>query len=435
MTKQETHITDAAVLPLGQLVEFARRHSPYYARHYRQVPQSDWEISDLPLVDPRNYWEGSSELTNWPVLTGPFIDGIVFKTGGTTGASKLSVYTRSEWRTFVTSFGRSLASQLQPGDRVANLFFAGELYSSFLFIHGSLAHMDIPVCEYPFSGAMEPQILFDQLNQHKINVLLGVPAMLLQFAARTVAQQLQLPGITLILFGCESIFAEQLLLLKQAFPNARVASVGCASVDAGLIGASTPEGVAGEHRVFEPETIVEIIDEVTGESILEEGRTGMLVITNLTRKLMPLIRYPVGDLAAWSEPPGKPARKFILQGRSSLGQRIRVGFSSVFPDEFDTLITETFGRQQWQMILDHHDHCDQLTLRIAFSGSDNHAEALCNSILEKDHSLAELCDAGQLRMIIEWCRQDELICNSRTGKLQRVTDRRTYMTAGVEKCS
>lgn len=161
MTKQQTIATDTAVLSLEQLVEFARRHSSYYARHYRQVPHSGWQISDLPLVNPRDYWEGSSELTNWPVLTGPFTDGIVFKTGGTTGASKLSIYTRSEWRTFVTSFGRNLASQLQPGDRVANLFFAGDLYSSFLFIHDALAHMDIPVCEYPFSGAMESQVLFD----------------------------------------------------------------------------------------------------------------------------------------------------------------------------------------------------------------------------------------------------------------------------------
>ena len=433
MTKQETHTNDAAVLSLEQLVAFARRHSSYYSRHYQQVPQHDWQIGDLPLVNPHDYWEGSSALTHWQVLTGPVTDGIVFKTGGTTGASKLSIYTRSEWRIFVTSFGRSLASYLRPGDRVANLFFAGDLYSSFLFIHGSLAHMDTPVCEYPFSGTMKPQTLLSQLNQHNINVLAGVPAMLLQFAAKIAERQQQLPGITLLLFGCESIFAEQLLLLKQIFPNARVASVGCASVDAGLIGSSDPECLAGEHRVFETETIVEIIDEVSGESILEENRTGMLVITNLTRKLMPLIRYPVGDLAAWREPPGKSARKFILQGRSSLGHRIRVGCVSVFPDEFDTLITEACGRQQWQMVLDHRDYCDWLTLRIAFSGNASEADALCNAILEKDHSLMGLLEAGQLRLIIEWCRQDELICNTRTGKLQRVTDRRVYVTEETEK--
>ncbi|MCX8959007.1 phenylacetate--CoA ligase family protein [Erwinia psidii] len=421
------------LLALEELVAFARRHSSYYARHYQHLPQSGWQIGDLPLVEPCNYWQGSSGLTHWPVLTGPVSDGMVFKTGGTTGAGKLSVYTRSEWLAFVTSFGRSLANHLQPGDRVANLFFAGDLYSSFLFIHASLAHMDTPVCEYPFSGAMKPQTLFDQLNQHNIHVLAGVPCMLLQFAARTAERQQQLPGITLLLFGSESIFAEQLLLLKQVFPNARVASIGCASVDAGLIGASDTTCLVGEHRVFEPETIVEIIDEATGEPIFEEDRTGMLVITNLTRKLMPLIRYPVGDLAAWREPPGTPARKFILQGRSSLGYRLRVGFSSVFPDEFNTLISETLGRQQWQMVLDHHDHCDWLTLRIAFSGSDSQADALCHAILEKDSSLAGLLEAGQLRMIIEWCRQDELVCNSRTGKLQRVMDRRAYLTEETER--
>ncbi|WP_300002306.1 phenylacetate--CoA ligase family protein [uncultured Cedecea sp.] len=431
MARQETNTADAAVLSLTQLVEFARRHSSYYARLYQQIPQTGWQLCDLPLVNPRDYWEGSSELTHWPVLTGPVTDGIVFKTGGTTGASKLSVYTRSEWRAFVTSFGRSLANQLHPGDRVANLFFAGDLYSSFLFIHGALTHMDTPVCEYPFSGMMEPQALFDQLNQHKINVLAGVPAKLLQFAASIGGKQ-QLPGITLLLFGSESIFAEQLLLLKQAFPNARIASVGCAGVDSSLIGASTPECLAGEHRVFEPETIVEIIDEVTGESILEEGRTGMLVVSNLTRKLMPLIRYPVGDLAAWREPPGKPARKFVLQGRSSLGHRIRVACSSVFPDEFDALITEMFGRQQWQMILDHQDNCDWLTLCIAFTGSGSHADALYHSLQERDHSFAALLETGQLRIAIVWCKQDELICNSRTGKLQRVIDRRPYVTTGEE---
>lgn len=428
MAKHETNTADAAVLSLKQLVDFARQHSSYYARLYQQIPQTGWQLCDLPLVNPRDYWEGSNGLTHWPVLTGSVTDCIVFKTGGTTGASKLSVYTRSEWRAFVTSFGRSLANHLHPGDRVANLFFAGDLYSSFLFIHGAITHMGTPVCEYPFSGMMEPQVLFDQLNKHEINVLAGVPAKLLQFAARTVAQQQQLPGITLILFGSESIFAEQLLLLKQAFPNARVASVGCASVDSSLIGASTPDCLAGEHRVFEPETIVEIIDEVTGESILEVGRTGMLVVTNLTRKLMPLIRYPVGDLAAWCEPPGNPGRKFVLQGRSSLGHRIRVAYSSVFPDEFDALITEMFGRQQWQMILDHHDNCDWLTLYIAFTGSDSHADALYHSLRERDHSFAALLETGQLRIVIEWCRQDELICNSRTGKLQRVIDRRPYVT-------
>lgn len=80
------------------------------------------------------------------------------------------------------------------------------------------------------------------------------------------------------------------------------------------------------------------------------------------------------------------------------------------------------------MILDHHNNCDWLTLCIAFTGSDSHVDALYHSLQERDHSFAALLETGQLRIVIEWCRQDELICNSRTGKLQRVIDRRPYVT-------
>ncbi|STW66304.1 phenylacetate-coenzyme A ligase [Klebsiella michiganensis] len=79
--------------------------------------------------------------------------------------------------------------------------------------------------------------------------------MLLQYAAELAGKNRRLPGIETILYGSESLFTEQLQLLKSAFPNARIASIGCACVDAGLIGLSTPDCLADEHRVFEPETI------------------------------------------------------------------------------------------------------------------------------------------------------------------------------------
>jgi len=420
-------------LSLEQLVQVVRRRSPFYAEHYRHLAASGWQLTDLPLINPKRYWEESQGLQNWPVLTGPVEDGIVFKTGGTTGSGKLSIFSRQEWRSFVTSFGRSLSSQIKPGARVANLFFAGDLYASFLFIHGALSHMSTPVCEYPFTGTLESQNLTEQIIQHDISVLVGVPAMLLQYAAELTRKNCLLPGIETILYGSESLFTEQRQLLKSAFPNARIASIGCASVDAGLIGLSSPDCLAGEHRVFEPETIVEIIDEATGEPINEINRSGMLVVTSLTRTLMPLIRYPVGDLAAWREPSGSKNRKFILQGRSSLGHRLRVGYASVFPDEIAVLITEKLGNQQWQLVLEHDTHRDRLTLRIACSGTRDQANTLCSTLVARDHALAELQTAGQLIIQVHWCSQVELSRNTRTGKLLRVIDKRVYLAQETVK--
>ncbi|WP_323080375.1 phenylacetate--CoA ligase family protein [Klebsiella quasipneumoniae] len=429
------HMEDIAVKPLSleQLVQIVRHRSPFYAEHYRHLPTHGWQLTDLPLINPERYWEGSQGLKNWPVLTGPVEEGIVFKTGGTTGGGKLSVFSRQEWRAFVTSFGRSLSSQLKPGARVANLFFAGDLYASFLFIHGALSNMSIPVCEYPFTGTLEPHALTEQLVQHDIRVLVGVPAMLLQYAAVLAGENCQLPGIETILYGSESLFSEQLQLLKSAFPNARITSIGCACVDAGLIGLSTPDCLADEHRVFEPETIVEIIDEATGAPINDINHSGMLVVTSLTRTLMPLIRYPVGDMAAWREPPGSQHRKFILQGRSSLGHRLRVGYASLFPDEIAGLIAKEMGNQQWQLMLEHDNNEDRLTLRIAFSGTPHQADRLCRQLVSRDHALAELQASGQLRVQVHWCSQADLIRNTRTGKLQRVIDKRAYLAQEVGK--
>lgn len=418
---------------LVSLVQHARQHSPYYAQLYRDVPQTDWRLHELPLVQSQQYWQMHGGLKAWPVLTGTVDDAHIFKTGGTTGSGKVSVYTRQEWRAFVTTFGQGISSLLQPGDRIANLFFAGDLYASFLFIHGSLAHMDLPVCEYPFTGAVDPDALIDGVRFHDINVLAGVPAQLLRFAGHLQQKGEQLPQIRTILYGGESVFAEQLDLLRSAFPNAQCRSIGCASVDAGLLGASTPDCALGEHRSFDGDAIVEIIDEVTGEPIDDVGRSGMLVLTNLQRKLMPLIRYPVGDMAAWVEEAGTPQRKFVLQGRSSLGHRVRVGTVGIFPDDIEASIRDYVGPCSWQLIIDREAGADHMIVRMAHAAVDGTArDALYAALVTKHPGLATLITAGQLRLSLAWCNAAELTLHPRTGKLQRVVDKRDYQAVAEE---
>lgn len=415
-----------SVLDLKHLVDRARQCSTWYAQLYRDLPAAGWQLEDLPVVEPCLYWQGNESLKSWPVLTGPMSDAIVFKTGATTGGGKYSVFSSDELRAFVTSFGRSIASQLQPGDRVANLFFAGDLYASFLFIHGALSQMSTPVCEYPFTGATEPEVLTAQIAQHGINVLAGVPGKLLHYAAALETQGLQIPEIETVLYGGESLFAGQLQLLGHVFPNARVASIGCASVDAGLIGASAPDCLPGEHRAFDPETIVEIIDEVSGEPIHDLNRPGLLVVTSLTRTLMPMIRYPVGDMAAWREAPGCANRKFMLLGRSTQGHRLRVGYVTLFPDAVARLIDDQVGQCDWQLLIDHQDGTDHIALRIAAPADPQCSAVLIDTLRQNEPAIVEQESQGQLKIAVQWCRQIDLLPSPRTGKLQRVLDRRAY---------
>ncbi|MCD0492476.1 phenylacetate--CoA ligase family protein [Chromobacterium violaceum] len=412
---------------LISLVEHARNHSPHYNALYHGLPAEGWRLSDLPPVDPAAYWWDSQELWRWPALTAAPEDGHVFKTGGSTGDGKLSVFSRDEWRDFVAAFGAGLARQLRPGDRVANLFFAGDLYTSLLFIHGALSHSPAPVLEFPFTCNVDNDALAAAIRRHRINVLAGVPAQLLRFAHHLEARSQALPEVETVLYGGESLFGEQIALLKQVFPLARIGSVGCASVDAGLIGYADPDCAHGEHRVFDEDSVVEIVDEDSGEPIDEPGRRGLLLVTNLQRRLMPVIRYPSGDLACWREPPG-PNRKFALQGRAGNGHRVRVGTLSLFPEELGRALGELHELLGWQLDISREGGRDRLELLLA-ARAPLDLEKMRQALLAGQPAIAELCETARLSLALTQTTPEAMRTHPRSGKLLRVVDRRDYQPA------
>lgn len=383
------------------------------------------------MTDVNQFWADSHDLDAWQVLTAPVQDALIFKTGGTTGQGKLSVYTQDEWHQMVDCFGRGLSAQLSAGDRIANLFFSGDLYASFLFIHGALRSVEVPITEFPFTGSVDPDTLADAVIAHHINVLAGVPAHLLAIASHLEQQGRTLPGITTILFGGEHLFENQRPLLQRAFPQARFTSIGYASVDAGLVGASTPDCDPGEHRVFDEQTRVEIIDELSGEVIEACDRPGNLVVSNLSRRLMPIVRYPVGDRACWREPAGTPWRKFALQGRSAQSQRVRVGVISLFPQQISEITRHVAGDLQWQLILEHVENKDRLVFKWVSTAPRKAHGSLS---LELKAALSrQYPGIERLGLEVQGCSALELERHPRSGKHLPIVDRRLYGPARLAR--
>lgn len=418
-------------LPFEQWLAHIRTHSTYYQKALRHLPSQGCTLEDLPIVDAKNYWVGGHDLDKWEVLTTPVKDALVFKTGGTTSQGKLSVYTHAEWQLMLDCFGRSLSAQLKAGDRIANLFFSGDLYASFLFIHGALCSVDVAITEFPFTGSADLDGLTDAVNGHRINVLAGVPAHLLAFASHLNQLGRTLPSVTTVLFGGEQLFERQLPTLRRAFPQAHFASIGYASVDAGLVGASEPDCELGEHRVFDEQTRLEIIDETSGEVIEECDRCGDLVVTNFTRTLMPIVRYPVGDRACWREPAGTPRRKFALQGRSAQSERVRVGVLSLFPQHISDITRRIAGDVQWQLIIEHGVNNDHVTLQWVpgehATACDSLSDALTAALTEQYPGL------DQLGLAVQACSAQALARHPRSGKHLPIVDRRVYGLTAVRR--
>ncbi|MAZ87130.1 MAG: hypothetical protein CL693_05760 [Cellvibrionaceae bacterium] len=86
-------------------------------------------------------------------------------------------------------------------------------------------------------------------------------------------------------------------LIQQAFPNAQIWTT-YSSTEFGMIAARCPHN-PDFHHVFAGKLGVEILNK-DGKPC-EKNELGRLVITDYFNTHMPLIRYEIGDLAAWGE--------------------------------------------------------------------------------------------------------------------------------------
>lgn len=417
------------VQSLAELVRFVRRNSPFYAALYSALPDGVNELTELPVIPQTEFWQANTPRGN-TLLTGPLDEAVVFKSGGTTGAPKFSFYTREEWNEFTTTFGAGLVEAgLRPGQRVADLFYTGDLYASFSFILDALHRAPVANVRLPIGGAAPLASTVGTLEQFDVEVIAGAPTTLCSLAEHLRADGRQLPCVTTLFFGGESIFNDQQRLLATAFPNARVASVGYAAVDAGLVGAAVPGGDPRMHRAFTPQTVVEILDEDSGEPITREGVPGRVVVTDLRRRLMPVLRYPVGDRAEWT---CTTAGHFRILGRAEEG--VRVGAVALHTQDVQDLVrsVDPAGRiTGLQLVVRRWEDRDGLMLRLGSDLRDEELPELTTAVdkafLAARPMYAAAVAAGHVHpMAVEWVRHADLAVNSRSGKLIRVIDERPH---------
>lgn len=410
---------------LLDIIRMAREFAPFYRRLYRDLPE-DASLADLPIVDAVEYWAAHRD-DRANVLTGPLVAGIVLNSGGTTGMPKFSYFSDEEWdETVVLSAHAFSCTGLQDGDRVANLFAVGDLYSSFLLATESMKAASCRVLQFPLAYSMNFASVAASVRGFGINVLAGFPTHLLRvidYLDRDYAGSLD---VRRILFAGEMFSPDQEASLRTRFPGISIRSVGYATIDAGLIGFADDTCESSEHRVFDGSTIVEIVDEETDELIDGTKQPGRLIFTSSTRRLMPMLRYPTGDRGEWIDPTGTTNRRFALLGRDE--ESVKVA-SYLLPLEQVRATLEPFREEfeieVFQLLLTREDLKDRLTLRIAGVGEPAGSARILGAFALRQPELMETVDAGIMHPVAaEWVAKNEMIVNPRTGKLQMIVDRR-----------
>ncbi|MBT5092838.1 MAG: phenylacetate--CoA ligase family protein, partial [Halobacteriovoraceae bacterium] len=97
---------------IDEIIEYASTNSPFYRELYSGVSKP--KLRNLPVLDQAPFWKA---LGDDKLLTANSRDGVVFKSGGTTGNPKHSYFNREEWESFCHIFGTGMSDNLREGDR------------------------------------------------------------------------------------------------------------------------------------------------------------------------------------------------------------------------------------------------------------------------------------------------------------------------------
>lgn len=316
-----TETLDAAALgalidaKLRDLVAAARAGSPWHAARL-----GDWvfsgraDLARVPVAD-KDAWVAATPPHGTGALTRELGAAYVFRSGGSTGEPKFAYYAHTEFVAAMPYFIRSYgAVGLRPGDRVANLFAAGGLYASFVFVGRMLE--ELGCLSFPYTAGAAPDVVADGAARFGFDALLGFPSWLMQVAPALNARGARVPKI---FYAGEHLHPDDRAKLQDWLGAETIASAGYAGVDSGLIGHQCTATTGGAvHHVLADHCYAEIEPD------------GQLVVTNLDRRLHPVIRYRVGDRARWVEGPcpcGRTTPRFELLGRGD--DALRIGYATV----------------------------------------------------------------------------------------------------------
>ncbi|KAH8659902.1 hypothetical protein BX600DRAFT_466903 [Xylariales sp. PMI_506] len=294
----------------------------------------------------------------------------------------------------------------------------------------TLQHVHVPHVHLPITGNEAVPDMANFIKMFKATVIFSNVFTVCRVVDYLVEKGETIDSMRLILFAGESFYKDLRISWLKAFPNMRARPLLYGAADGGLIGVPVPrpgaddEDIKPTYRVSHPTVLLEILDE-DGNVIKAPGQKGRVVLTDVKRKLHPVVRYPMGDIAHWVD---YGQSTFELLGRESVA--LKVG--SLFLDipKVRTLVASTFGdgfQDSFQLILRRATGKNEVTFRFAASQDDPEGatRALEQSLIAEFPKWGEYLKIGYIRPLrTEWVKLKDLVVTEKSGKLREIIEER-----------
>ena len=278
---------------LNTLIEYAKFLSPFYRRLYEEcgAPESLDAFSLFPMIDAHDLVRhGSSMLCvkqseisrivtfEFPSQGDP-VELTTLQTSGTVESPKRVYFTREDIELTLDFFENGMKTLCRPEDHALILFPAKTPDSVGALLSEALGRLGLTVhCE---DGEKAVALLRDR----SVDVVCGPRSSLL-----AVSKQTKGIPIRAVLSSSESLSADDRNMLESAWNCDVFDHYGM--TETGLGGAVECEAHQGMH-IRENDLYFEVVD-ADGRKV-PDGVIGELVVTTLTRRGMPFIRYRTGD--------------------------------------------------------------------------------------------------------------------------------------------
>jgi phenylacetate-CoA ligase len=320
---------------LVALVDYARRHSPYYRALYQSLP-ANFTLADLPPVNKRDLmahwdeWVTDRNMTFAQVnafmqnldnvgrkLAGKYL---VFSTSGSTGDPLVMLCDRTVNNvmgamSISRGFARSdmLKSFILRGSKTIGVFATGGFYLSNGSARARLLQMPWKKKQMAITSALLPvPEIVSQLNAFQPVMLGGYPTTLELLIDEQKSGRLHIKPL-IVMTGGEYLSDDLRERLSEAFGCFVQTTYSC--TEGGTVAG---ECVAKHFHVNEDWIILEPVDR-EGRPVPDGVQSDKLLLTNLFNYTQPFIRYEVTDRVVMHHELcacGNPMPWLTLEGRT-----------------------------------------------------------------------------------------------------------------------
>ncbi|MFH1736080.1 MAG: hypothetical protein ABIE92_15360 [bacterium] len=295
LTWPEERLHDLRCQKLTVLLNYCYSHSPYYREQFDKIGakpedfRSPEDLCDFPVLDKERLRDRGEKLLDPNADRSQWLR---YRSSGSTGIPLELWYLPTErLRMGYTVTREMLYNGLKPWHSMVNITEPRHAVAKDRWYH-RLGVMN----EQFLSVYDQADLNLGRLAEIKPQLLIGFPSVLM-LIGRELQQKGGLNWRPKLLFTlAEVLTAEDRKFLSQAWGVEPIDLYGANEVGHLAFQCSKRNG----YHVNTDSVHVELIE--NGKPVAS-GQRGEIVVTNFDLRVMPMVRYRVGDIAAWSDQP------------------------------------------------------------------------------------------------------------------------------------